>query len=100
MPSVRAAMMASYQNYDRATEYMVFAHSGPGPKLALDQIETLSERMTGGTGIQVAYDDKTTYPFWWYLRDYPNYRYYGGPPNRDLQYVQLLLFGDGNFSKV
>ncbi len=98
--TARAAMMASYQNYDRATEYLVFAHSGPGIKLALNQIETISERMTGGTGIQVAYDDKTTYPFWWYLRNYPNSRYYGDTPNRDLRDVPLILVGDANYSKI
>lgn len=98
--TARAAMMASYQNYDRATEYLVFAHCGPGIKVALNQIETISERMTGGTGIQVAYDDKTTYPFWWYLRDYPNYQYYGDVPNQDLRNVPLILVGDANYAKV
>jgi uncharacterized protein (TIGR03663 family) len=98
--TARAAMMASYQNYDRATEYLVFAHCGPGPKVALTQIEELSERMTGGTGIQVAYDDRTTYPFWWYLRDYPNSRYYGDVPNVDLRNVPLILVGDANYSKI
>jgi DNA-binding beta-propeller fold protein YncE/4-amino-4-deoxy-L-arabinose transferase-like glycosyltransferase len=98
--TARAAMMASYQNYDRATEYLVFAHCGPGPKLALEQIEKLSERLTGGTGIQVAYDDKTTYPFWWYLRDYANFRFYGDVPNRDLRDVPLILVGDTNYGKI
>lgn len=98
--TARAAIMASYQNYDLATEYLVFAHSGPGIKLALNQIEAISERMTGGTGIQVAYDDKTTYPFWWYLRNFPNYRYYGDTPNRDLGDVPLILVGDGNYDKI
>jgi DNA-binding beta-propeller fold protein YncE len=98
--TARAAMMASYQNYDLATEYLVFAHCGPGPKLALKQIESLSERMTGGTGIRVAYDDKTTYPFWWYLRDYPNYVFYGDVPNRDLRDVPLILVGDSNYEKI
>ena len=92
--------MASYQNYDLATEYLVFAHCGPGPKLALKQIEALSQRLTGGTGIQVAYDDKTTYPFWWYLRDYPNARYYADTPSTDLREFPLILVGDGNYSKI
>jgi DNA-binding beta-propeller fold protein YncE len=56
--------------------------------------------MTGGTAIQVAYDDKTTYPFWWYLRDYANFRYYGDVPNRDLREVPLILVGDGNYDKI
>lgn len=98
--TARTAMMAAYQNFDQATEYLVFAHCGSGPKLAYQQIEALSERLTGGTDIQVAYDDKTTYPFWWYLRDYPNNRYYADTPNRDLSEVPLILVGDGNYAKV
>jgi hypothetical protein len=64
--------MASYVNYDKATEFLVYAHCAPGIKEALAQIEEISSRTTGTLDIQVAYDDTTTYPYWWYLRNYPN----------------------------
>ena len=65
-------------------EYLVYAHSAPGDKIALQQIIDISRRLTGGLDLAVAYDDKTTYPYWWYLRNFPNQRYFGSTPTRDL----------------
>lgn len=98
--TARTAFMASYINYDNATEYLVYAHSGPGNKTALAQIEELSRRTTDGLAIQVAYDDVTTYPFWWYLRHYSNARYYGDAPTRDLRQSPAILVSDRNYSKI
>jgi predicted membrane-bound mannosyltransferase/DNA-binding beta-propeller fold protein YncE len=98
--TARAAFMASYINYDLAKEYLVYAHSAPGDKIALQQITDISRRLTGGLDITVAYDDKTTYPYWWYLRNFPNQRYYGNAPTRDLRDVPLILVGQDNFGKI
>ncbi len=98
--TARAAFMASYTNYDLAKEYLVYAHCAPGDKIALQQITDISRRLTGGLEITVAYDDKTTYPYWWYLRNFPNQRYYGNAPTRDLRDVPLILVGQDNFGKI
>jgi len=98
--TARAAFAASYINYDTAKEYLVYAHCAPGDKIALQQITDLSRRLTGGLDLAVAYDDKTTYPFWWYLRNFPNQRFYGSTPTRDLREVPVILVGDGNFGKI
>ena len=98
--TARAAFMASYINYDYAKEYLVYAHSAPGAKIALQQITDISRRLTGGLDISVAYDDKTTYPFWWYLRNFPNQRYFGNTPTRDLRDVPIILVGQENFGKI
>ena len=96
----RVAFTASYINYDLATEFLVYAHSAPGDKLALAQIEDISRRLTGGLEMVVAYDDVTTYPFWWYLRDYTNQRFYGANPTRDLRDAPAILVGDTNYGKL
>ena len=57
-------------------------------------------RTTDGLGIQVAFDNETSYPYWWYLRNYPNQRFYGGDPTRALRDVPLILVGDANFGKI
>jgi sugar lactone lactonase YvrE/4-amino-4-deoxy-L-arabinose transferase-like glycosyltransferase len=98
--TARAAWMASYINYDLAKEYLVYAHCAPGDKIALEQITDISKRLTGGLDIVVAYDDKTTYPFWWYLRNFPNQRYFGNAPTRDLRDAPLILVGQDNFGKI
>lgn len=98
--TARAAFSASFINYDTALEYLVYAHCAPGDKIALQQITDISRRLTGGLDLTIAYDDKTTYPFWWYLRNFPNQRYYGNTPTRDLRDVDLILVGQENFGKI
>jgi uncharacterized protein (TIGR03663 family) len=98
--TARAAFRASYQNYDNATEYLVYAHSAPGIKEALSQIEDISRRTTGTLDIVVAYDNDTTYPYWWYLRNFPNQKYYAGEPTRDLRSAPAILVGDQNYGKI
>lgn len=98
--TARAAFNASYINYDDATEYLVYAHSAGGVKEALAQIEEVSRRTSGGLSAVVAYDDQTTYPYWWYLRDYPNQQFYGANPTRSLRDAPLILVGDSNYPKI
>ncbi|MBC8507576.1 MAG: TIGR03663 family protein [Anaerolineales bacterium] len=98
--TARAAFRAAYINYDYPTEYLVYAHSGSGPKIAMNQIEELSMRTTDGKDMVVAYDDETTYPYWWYLRNYPNQKYYGPNPTRELRDAPVILVGDNNFDKI
>ena len=98
--TARAAFNASYTNYDNATEYLVYAHSAGGVKEALAQIEEVSHRTSGGLSAVVAYDDQTTYPYWWYLRNYTNQQFYGANPTRSLRDASLILVGDSNYAKI
>lgn len=98
--TARASFRASYINYDYATEYLVYAHSAPGPKVALEQIEEISRRTTDGLAIRVAYDNETTYPFWWYLRNYKNQDYYNTTPSRAQREAPVILVGEGNYGKI
>jgi predicted membrane-bound mannosyltransferase/sugar lactone lactonase YvrE len=98
--TLHSSVLANYINYDDATEYLVYAHSGPGVKVALAQIEELSRRTTGGLAMPVAYDNETTYSYWWYLRNYTDQRYYGTNPTRDLRNVPVILVGEPNYGKI
>jgi predicted membrane-bound mannosyltransferase/DNA-binding beta-propeller fold protein YncE len=98
--TARVAFTSSFINYDNANEPLVYAHSGPGNKIALSQIEELSRRTTDGLAISVAYDDQATYPFWWYLRNYTNQRYYAANPTRDLREATAILVGQENYPKI
>lgn len=98
--TARTAFRANYVNYDLATEYLVYAHMAPGPKEIMAQIEELSARLTDGNDLVIAYDNETTYPFWWYLRNYPNQRFYQDQPTRDLRDVPVILVGDTNYGRI
>ena len=87
-------------NYDNANELLVYAHSASGPKIALEQIEEISRRTTDGLALKVAYDNETTYPYWWYLRNYTNQDYYDRSPTRAQRDAPVILVGEGNYGKI
>lgn len=98
--TTRTAYTASFINYDFANEYLVYAHAGQGPKQIMNQIEEISRRTTNGKEMVVAYDNKSTYPFWWYLRNYPNTNYFAANPTRDLRDSPVIIVGSENYGKI
>lgn len=98
--TARAAYRASFIDYDYAMEYLVYAHAGPAPKQVLAQVEEISRRTTGGLDIVVAYDNDALYPYWWYLRNYPNKRWYTDKPTRDLRDAPLIIAGESTMDKM
>jgi predicted membrane-bound mannosyltransferase/DNA-binding beta-propeller fold protein YncE len=96
--TARTAFQANYINYDNANELLVYAHSAGGVKEVMKQVEEISRRTTDGNALSIAYDGE--YPFWWYLRNYPNARYFGSTPSRSLRDVPVIIVGDTNFGKI
>ena len=75
--TVRAGIRLCYINYDLATEHLSYAQGSPDVKRAMREIELISERSAGDRELFVAYDDQSSWPFVWYLRDYPKSRTWG-----------------------
>ena len=98
--TLRTSILTSYVNYDYPTEYLVYAHGARGNTYVFEQIEEISERITGGKYLQIAYDNHAAYPFWWYLRDYPNQLQYGESAPEDLRNYDIILVGEENYSKI
>ena len=99
--TMRASYQASYTNGDYPNEYLVYAHGTPTTKGAvMAKIEELSLRLNGDLGMQVAYDNDSSWPMTWYLRNYPNRLYYGDQPGRNLLDAPVIIVGDNNYSKV
>ncbi len=96
--TARTAIQSSYINYDNANELMVYAHSAGGVKEVMKQVEEISRRTSDGLAMPVAFDGE--YPFWWYLRNYKNSRYYGSNPTRSLREVPAIIVGSSNFGKI
>jgi DNA-binding beta-propeller fold protein YncE len=90
----------AFINYDYATEPMVYAHATPDVKLLMGQVEEISRKTAGGNALKVAYDDDSTWPLEWYLRDYPKKAYFGASPSREAVDAPVVIAGDKNLSKV
>ena len=98
--TVRFAYMLAFINYDYATEYLVYAHASPDIKRALNEIDLISERTVGERNIVVAYDDDSSWPLSWYMRQYPNARFYGANPTSDSMSAPVIIVGSANYDKV
>jgi DNA-binding beta-propeller fold protein YncE len=96
----RTAYQASFINYDYPFEFLVYAHAADGPKIVLEQIEEISNRTTQGLNIKVAYDNHGLYPYWWYLRNYPNKIVYLESPTRTLEEAPLIIAGSDKYAKI
>ena len=97
--TVRAAVRASFIEYDNPTEYLVYAHAARGPKDILEQVEEISQRLTSGLDIEVAYDNDGLYPYWWYFRNYPNHKWFS-EPTRELTNYPLIIASSRNWGKL
>ncbi len=97
----RSAWMASFINYDYATEFLVYAHSAPPVKIVLNELEDISRRTTGGMDLRFAYDNETSWPNSWYYRNFPNAIFVGANPTpQSLTDTVAVVVGEANRSKV
>ncbi|NOZ28946.1 MAG: TIGR03663 family protein [Chloroflexi bacterium] len=98
--TVRVTWMLNYINYDLVNEMLVYAHGTPDVKFVMNEIEMISRRTVGDKQIVVAYDDDSTWPLEWYLREYPNKRFYGANPTRDALDAPVVIVGSKNEDKA
>lgn len=98
--TARSAFQASYINYDTGKEFLVYAHAARGPKDALDQVEEISERTSGGKDIKIAYIGEALYPYWWYFRDYPNKTWLQDNLTRDLLDYPIIISDTEHLTKT
>jgi sugar lactone lactonase YvrE/heme/copper-type cytochrome/quinol oxidase subunit 4 len=92
--TARTAWMASYINYDDATEFLVYAHSASGVKTVLSQIKEISLRTHDDLNIVVPYDVRSGWLMNWYLRDYPNAVNYGETLDRSFVNDPVVIVAD------
>ena len=97
--TLRSALTVSFINQDYATELLGYADSTPDTGAVIRELEELSRRVAGEKELRVAYDDDSSWPFVWYLRDFKNASFFagGGSPASD---AQVVIIGPENESKV
>lgn len=99
--TMRAAWLASFVNYDYATEFLVYAHGTSSTKLVMEQIEDISRRTTDGMDLVFAYDDRMNWPGVWYFREYPKAVYMGSTPTlQQMEQAAVVLIGEANRGTV
>jgi predicted membrane-bound mannosyltransferase/DNA-binding beta-propeller fold protein YncE len=102
--TARAAFRTTYENYDSASEYLVYAH-GAGPiKEVMAQAEEISRRTTGGMDMIISYDASApdtgvSWPFVWYLRDFTNQRAFD-QPTKSVRESPFVVVDAKNFDKI
>jgi uncharacterized protein (TIGR03663 family) len=98
--TVRTTVRLTWVNYDLATELLVFAHGTPDLKRAMAEIELIGQRTGRDRSLEIAFDDQTSWPLVWYLRDYPRSRVYGAALTSEAVAAPVVIVGPQNASAV
>lgn len=99
--TVHVAWRLNFVYFDTPGEFLVYAHEGPDVRTTMEQLEELSLRVAGGPRlIDVAYGSDGSWPFTWYLRDYPNAVFYGEQPTADLVRKTVVIAGRDQWGVV
>ncbi len=97
--TIRYAWIATYVHGDIAKDMLVYTQTTPDVTMVVEEIDQLSERLVGGKEMSVAFDEFTSWPMWWYLRDYPNKAFFGKEPIGPLD-APVVLVGLDNEAGV
>jgi uncharacterized protein (TIGR03663 family) len=98
--TIRYAWMASYTHGDIARDMLIYTQTTPDVTMAMAEITRLSERLEGGLEMKVAYDNVTSWPFEWYLRNFKNKIFFGGSPGPNISEAPVVLTGLENENSV
>jgi uncharacterized protein (TIGR03663 family) len=73
--TLRFAFMGAFEHGDVAVEMLIYAQGTPDVPVVVRDIQTLSEKLTGGTDMDIVVESSETWPFAWYLRDFKKVAY-------------------------
>ncbi len=90
----RYAWLAAFVHGDIPREMLIYTQTAPDVTMVTEDLKALSQRLTGGLDMVVAYDSGASWPFEWYLRDFPNKRFFGETPGPDLANADVVLIGE------
>lgn len=97
---VHAGWRLSYLEGDVPKDMLVYTQTSPDVAMMMNDLDRLSYELTGGKDLEIWYDDRTSWPMQWYLRDYPHKHYFGvslsGPPDD----APVLLVMEPNYNSV
>ncbi|HYN86967.1 MAG TPA: flippase activity-associated protein Agl23 [Ardenticatenaceae bacterium] len=91
--TIRYAVLAAFVHGDIAREMLIYTQTTPDVTMVMREIDAMSQRLVGERNMKVAYDNETSWPFEWYLRNYPNRIYYGETPGPNISEAPVILVG-------
>ncbi|MDP9374277.1 MAG: TIGR03663 family protein, partial [Chloroflexota bacterium] len=96
---VHAGWSLAFETGDVPKDMLVYVQTSPDVTRVMDELDEFSALRTGGKDLRIMYDDNTSWPFQWYLRDYRNKQYIGNtlaepPPDE----VAIVLVGNENLA--
>jgi uncharacterized protein (TIGR03663 family) len=97
--TIRFAWMVTYIYPDMVNEFLVYAQGAPDTRLVTRELEDMSRRMSGDLSLKVAYDDDSSWPFVWYLRNFTNAQFYGKKPGGPFD-TPVVIVGPANEAGV
>ncbi|MGQ9681198.1 MAG: flippase activity-associated protein Agl23 [Anaerolineae bacterium] len=98
--TVRHSVMAVYLQGDSAEEMLTYAQASYDVPMVMRELESMSRRLAGGEkDLRLAYDNDSSWPFVWYLRDWPNARFYGAKPDAPFDEA-VVIVGPQNEEQV
>lgn len=101
---VHAGWALAYQTGDVPKDMLVYVQTSPDVTRFMDELDEFSALQTGGKDLPILYDDNTSWPFQWYLRNYTRKSFFAcsgggctltGPPDEN---VAIVLVGNENLS--
>jgi uncharacterized protein (TIGR03663 family) len=98
--TIRTAWIFAYVNPDNASEFLVFAHGAPDVRYVMAQVEDISRRSSGALSLPLAYTADGSYPFIWYLRNYPNATQLPNPPSGPALDKPVIIAGDAEWGGI
>ncbi len=97
---VHAGWALAFQHGDVPKDMLVYVQTSPDVTRLMGELDEFSALLTGGKDLPILYDSDTSWPFQWYLRDYPNKQFMGDalaePPADD---IAVVLVGPDTLSK-
>ncbi len=88
----------TYTEGDVALDMLMYSQASPDVERVMDDLGEFSRQVNGDRSVAVWYDSGVSWPFQWYLRDYPNRRFYGStidsPPNAEIILISQDSLGE------
>jgi hypothetical protein len=90
---IRSGTIVTYQQPDVSTELASYVQTSPDVTRVVKELEAFSRLTTGGKDVRVVYDSEVSWPFEWYLGDYPNKQFIGGGAPTPAEDVPVMFVG-------